>query len=391
MAIGVIAAVSLAAAGMSGSGPAEVMPPQNVPGYYVAVGPTSSKAGATYVAVIRRTDTGQPVATIRPPRPYTGFSDVSGAADDRTFVVTAQTTNGGANSTTVAKLYLLRFNQSNRAVRMSAVAIPDLKIGLTSLSIALSPDGTELAVGTTPLSIGGSGSISRITLYSVAGGTVLGTWQASGQLNIDSMGWARGGILDFGWTSYGRDVKDGSYIRSILGGADGLRLLNTTAGSGSLLTDSKHVYCPVVEAYGFTDEAFLTPDGTRILAMRTVPVEPGQSVVVCNKGPNEELIPPLPYPKPAKYSIYASRVAAPSMEMFSAATGRALRVIYRSPSRSLQPYYWVSWSNPDGSVLVINAPTTTSPYAHAHFGVLRDGKFALLPGSLNPEYITLAF
>jgi hypothetical protein len=72
-----------------------------------------------------------------------------------------------------------------------------------------------------------------------------------------------------------------------------------------------------------------------------------------------------------------------------------LRVIYRSPSLSLKPSYGVSWSNPDGSVLVINGPTSANPAGWARFGVLRDGAFTPLPGLPDAQYLseytTLAF
>ena len=131
--------------------------------------------------------------------------------------------------------------------------------------------------------------------------------------------------------------------------------------------------------------------GTKILAVRWVPVKPGVSVVACNAAAN--LMTPSPGPSPSKYSIYAIAPVAPTMEKFSAATGKAIGVIYRSPSRSTQPAYWVAWSNPDGSVLVIDAPIRTALHAPSRFGVVRNGRFTPLPGtrSLIPEFNTLAF
>jgi hypothetical protein len=354
-AIAVIVVVSLMAAHLAGGPrPDEKMRPQNVPGYYLDVGPANSKPSGVYLAVVRVTATGKAVATIRPPRPYAGFRYVTGAADDRTFVVTAQTTNGGSNASTVGQLYLVRFNPRDHAVSMSALPIPAIKIGLQALTTALSPDGTELAVdiGSTLLQQKPS---TRLTLYSVASGAVLGIWRATGQLGIDNMRWARGGILGFNWSGQDRQVRDGGHFRTIPDPADGLRLLNTTAGSGGLLADSRHAYCD-----GGGGTGFLTPS---------------------------------PGPSPSKYSIYAIAPVAPTMEKFSAATGKAIGVIYRSPSRSTQPAYWVAWSNPDGSVLVIDAPIRTALHAPSRFGVVRNGRFTPLPGtrSLIPEFNTLAF
>jgi len=290
------------------------------------------------------------------------------------LVVTAQTTNGYNNSTTVAKLYLVRFKPIDNAVTMSALAIPVFKIGLGVLGTALSPDGTELAVATEPVAIPAAGT-SRITLYSVASGRVLSSWHTTtDQPNPFSLTWSQNGVLSFNLT-------------------DGLRLLNTGTGSGGVLAHSRHVYCGILgDPYGFSG-GFLTPDGTRIIFPRTVPVEPGERADLCNRGANRWK-PSAPTPGQAKYP-FGTRAAAPSLELFSAATGKALRVIYRSPSRSLKPSYGVSWSNPDGGVLVINSTTSTGPAAWAQYGDLRDGKFTPLPGLPDSKYLskytTLAF
>ncbi len=72
-------------------------------------------------AVIRATATGAVLATVQPPRPYGSFTFVSGAADDRTFVLAAQRwwnvtsgTRGEAaqqrDNTTPVAFFRLRFD-----------------------------------------------------------------------------------------------------------------------------------------------------------------------------------------------------------------------------------------------------------------------------------------
>ena len=60
---------------------------RSVPPYYIAL---AGQPDTPEHAVIRASATGAVLATVKPPRPYRSFTFVSGAADDRTFVLAAQ-------------------------------------------------------------------------------------------------------------------------------------------------------------------------------------------------------------------------------------------------------------------------------------------------------------
>ncbi len=96
-------AASLAVAGSLKHQPAAAGPqasPDGVPAYYVALitaKPQSdvenmlgSASLAYSAAELRSTQTGAVLARITPPKPYVSFTGVTGAADDRTFVLSAQ-------------------------------------------------------------------------------------------------------------------------------------------------------------------------------------------------------------------------------------------------------------------------------------------------------------
>ena len=108
-----------------------------VPPYYVAVtGPTGWYAYAPLassppaVLAIGETLTGKRLATITPPR-GSRFVGVTGAADDRTWVVSTMHTSLRASPALSVTWYLLRFTPG-AGYTLSKLAIPDSPIDRTS-------------------------------------------------------------------------------------------------------------------------------------------------------------------------------------------------------------------------------------------------------------------
>ena len=100
---------------------------RSVPPYYVAL---AGQPDPPEHAVIRASATGAVLATVKPPRPYRSFTFVSGAADDRTFVLAAQrwwnVTSGtqGADAqqrdnTTPVVFFALRFDPRTRTAQLT--------------------------------------------------------------------------------------------------------------------------------------------------------------------------------------------------------------------------------------------------------------------------------
>ncbi len=108
-------------------------------------------------AELRSTQTGAVLAEVTPPKPYVSFTGVTAAADDRTFVVSAQgpVRSFGMPPFPAQRFFLLRIDQACQAgARMTLTALPAGYVppGHGIHDMALSPDGTQLAadIGSDP-------------------------------------------------------------------------------------------------------------------------------------------------------------------------------------------------------------------------------------------------
>ncbi len=379
----VVAAISLLATQPGGHSTAPASSAlQSVPRYYLALVPASTKSNAPQYGIIRDTVTGKTLATIRPPKPFVTFRAVTGAADDRTFVLTAQTSVIGTQDTP-AKFYSVHFNPADGALTISPLTIPDIP-GLDLAADALSPDGTRLAVAMS------AGAFAQVRIYSLASGAVR-VWQVGGadvlSLGADiavELSWARSGILAFDWNGTYRAIPRHNRYRIVQESAPGTWLLNTAATSRGLLTDSRLAVCtPETTSVTFGYSGYLTPDGTKIIVPVTEPVKPGQHLRACVGSQESE----------------PSSLTPPKLEEFSATTGKAISVIYTSDSRSSVPNYDVFWSNASGSVLVLDGPAgpgragpaKPGPRSKSVFGVLRGTTFTPIPGAPDAYTSMLAF
>jgi hypothetical protein len=330
----------------------------SVPRYYMALVPFPSnprwfyESGMFRYAVVKDRITGRTVATVQPPRPYPGFLAVTGAADDRTFVLTAAptTTPTTTDSNQPVKLFYARLNPADGAVTLTPLALPGLPASINYYNAVLSPNGTKLAVAGDQMSAG-------IKVYSLPSGTAK-TWSANVHTAFPyPVSWSRTGTLAFGW------------VGTISGNAGGVYLLNTNRAGGSLLADSREAFCPApVRQPDSTDDgtnaAFLTPDGTTFISGVPQPIPVGQRPPACT---SRGLLPTMP-----------------GLEEFSVSTGRATSVLYASASpshRVVDPVINVYWSNPSGSVLVVYAQTQPKFPSQGTYGILTGSTFTPIPGA----------
>ncbi|MGH3272045.1 MAG: hypothetical protein ACRDN1_23710, partial [Trebonia sp.] len=146
----------------------------DAPEYYVMIGHSGDSEQAAGL-LVGDTFTGKEVASIAPPQGGT-FMAVTGAADDRAFVVAStgypQDTARGTRQNATWYLLTLAPGSSSPA-RLTRLPIPATVNAGYIESVALSQDGRELAVAYVPN--------SRISLriYSVATGKVLNSWSTS--------------------------------------------------------------------------------------------------------------------------------------------------------------------------------------------------------------------
>jgi hypothetical protein len=249
-------------------------------GVALAIGKTRQSGGGSIapsgLSVID-TWTGKQVASVQPPANLT-FTGVSGAADDRTFAVTAQYTipvpvPGSTTGDTEAihVWYLLRIAPgSAQPVKLTRLRIPALLSAAVINGLALSPDGRTLAVLQWPEGSMGLGlppaPSATLTLYSVATGKALRTWTGgpppaimpgTGAFNLPVENYA--GLT---WLPGGRTLAFTYYAG---GQARTVRTLDTARPGNDLVAGSRSVFTVPSSGPDACDEAVLTPDARTVL------------------------------------------------------------------------------------------------------------------------------
>ncbi|HEX5293674.1 MAG TPA: hypothetical protein VFX25_32780 [Streptosporangiaceae bacterium] len=320
---GVVAGVRLTAA------PAPAAAPGARPAFYVTVPDTGSSGHPD--ATVRATATGAVLGRVSVPG--THFSDVTAAADDRTFVLAAsRPPRGGASGAGTTEFYRLTLSAQGRPQPLArlGLTVTSGAAGYESGSMALSADGATLAVAVMPTSVSrppgskpppgfqfapGDPSVAaaraRIEVVSLSTGRTR-TWTAPSQAALDSLSWVRGGTL--------------AYLTSgpVAGGGYQLRFLDT-ARAGSLAGASR-----AVALRGLTGEL-----------MSALATGHGQVVVAWTRAPGR-----------------AGHVGDAVLAAYSARTGRRLRVLDTLPSRGAFESYVRVWSaDPSGDHVLAGGTT----------------------------------
>ena len=299
---------------------------------------------ARYVKV-RATASGKLLTTVSPPAPYNAFVSFTGDASDNAFVFAAErdTYSKKGNErykqdqSRPLKFTILRITPGGHT-RLSPLSLPETLTAAQQPTVALSPDGTKLAVA-----YGGSGKPAVVQVITLATGQMrqwvspppaptpvligLGAWASDGQ------------ILAVGQMF----IEPGGIIRS---GPTQMRLLDTAAPGTNLAAGQ-----PVTlhGARGFS--SFLTPDGTKLIS--GYGGSPGRLSATTESG---------------------------ALGVYSARTGALLRVVARwqlhgrgfLPRRANQ---MVAWSNFSGGRLIIEMPRRKL----SEVGFLTGDKFTPLP------------
>jgi hypothetical protein len=365
MAVIAVAATLVAVRSLSAAGPAArptpaatstVTLPNGVPRYYVSLTDfgTSSNGSPMRNAFLGDAKTGKQLATFLPPSDAV-FAATASSSDGRTFVLDAAVaadlgpgaTSRDESSPTTQRWYVLRLTPgATQHPLLTRVPIASPYTDTAIFGLAVSPDGQTLAI----LSHADATSKSPpglITLrtYSLATGQLLRTWTAPGSSS------AQAAFTGMSWLDDGRTV---AFTYPPVAKHQDIRTLDTTIPGTNLIAGSH----PVFPLPTFTTcyYGLLTADGKAVIC--------GTFDANCSGR-------------------------RPELTVYSVATGKLERVLYRYQGTCVFATAMVGWAK--SATLAIGLIEISKPDKHPlpapnMMGVVTPGKFTML--SVAPKAIT---
>jgi hypothetical protein len=361
--------------------------PEALPKYFVAISeleimgplPAAGQSGPakdpqTDSVVVGDTLTGKRLATVTPPTGST-FVGVTGAADDRTFVldsVQIAPVSGLLSATQQRTWYLLRIRPGATPVAtVTRLNFPVPSAADTS-GIALSPDGTKLAmfyqVARTGDGFPYSGPFT-LAIYSVATGAVLRSWTGTNPSH-GSLAYGSNDLPDSNdlltWTSDGQRLAF-DYRGSNSGDASlYLREVDLTGPGGDLFADSTVVAEIAVSKINgrskiWCDSLGVTGDGKTAVCGAELPKAP----------PIGATLDALTQPAPWTGCAAPTDTAYPGLAEISLTGDRLARVLYEfKPPCMGAGTATVLWSSPSGSTVLGVMSYTDDPSMTEHRAVI---------------------
>lgn len=340
--------------------------PSAIPRYYVALAFNSARTQMQ--AEVVDDQTGRTVAVVNPPATQS-FNGVTGAADDRTFVLVS----GTYNSPRLSTFYLLRFTPGaahpTQLTELPIQPVPAIASVAAHMSgLALSPDGRELAVMWASNNIG-TNPVTSLTVYSMSSGAVLHTWitrnninnSYGGGANAEALAWVDGDrSLDFRWMAPPDYNWDGSSGPTP---ADSIRTIDVTAPGGDLLADSREVLRLPVN---------VTADKTKAKHswLCITEVTAGDGTVVCGTSSS------------APSFVEVCSTVPPSFVTYSGTTGKRLKVLYQWHGQCLYAVADPLWTDSGGRHVIAYlflSDKGIKTSLTSKVGLIVDGKFTPLP------------
>jgi len=327
---------------------------RSVPPYYVWITP-GNPGNTPSEAMVRMTATGVLLGTVKAAAPGGTIVAVTGAADDRTFVLDEQPfQSNGINSGPAyypRTFYLLRLKADGRPAAVTKLPISEPAFAEVS-GLALSPDGTKLAMAITPDP--DKPNMTELKLLSVLTGKVLRTWHAHGSIGFnaddpEALSWTSDQqTLAFLWAATGKSPRQGEW------------LLDLSKGGTNLLDDSRQVM-----SLGDTSSR---QSQSELACQQDVIVTPNGSAVVCGAVVLADL-------------AQNPRLAKTAYLEYSPSSGTVKRILAQWTLRNAG---WLAldvlWSNTSGSVLIGEIPTT----GNGEVGMITAGAFTPLPRLESP-------
>jgi hypothetical protein len=326
----------------------------SIPRYYVALAQTG-RTSSQLKAVVGDERTGRTIAVLNPTAAQ-NFYGVTGAADDRTFVVMNYTA-----TTKQTSWYLLRLTPgAAHPTQLTKLPIKPLVAHVAGL--ALSPDGQEVAVmwrtATTQ-----TNAVTYLAVYSMASGALLHTWITKGDninaiaggANGEGLAWVGGDrSIDFRWTVMAAEPHPSA--------TNTVRRIDVTAAGGDLLADSR-VAVKLPPTAEPTKTTFSAPCASSVTA--------GDGTVVCGTSSFSDV----------SFQEVCSTVP-PAFVTYSGTTGKRLKVLYEYHGQCLEVQATPVWTDPSAGhviafLLLSEKGVKTS--ATDMFGLVTDGHFTSLP------------
>jgi hypothetical protein len=364
----------------------------SVPTYYAELVQEPGNANNPDQIQVRQTLTGKLIATVSPPAGAT-FAGITGAADDRTFVVDTQPgAIQGPNSLPDQQSvqprtwYLLRLSPgSARPASLTWLTIPPSPAGTAVMGMALSPDGTKLAAAfeTPGWGISPTGSMT-LRVYSVRTGAVLRSWTAPYGKGRYLFPPAAAGFADdnlsLAWTDDGAALAFGQ-----------LTLAPGLVNDGALPPP------PALTGVEILELPYTTPSGTNLLSARVAFTFPGAAQETsadlhCGEAATTDLVftadgqllcqGTAMIRDPGSLSDNcASGTPWYRFGLLEYSTSGAARALRQYTSNCAgQSALLPVWTSPSGSTqLGLLGRQKSATEISLALGILRDGKFTALP------------
>jgi hypothetical protein len=355
------------------SAPAAMAPvtdPEALPRYFVALnGPARTSRDPSPPPtglLIGQTATGQPLAMLAgsATRDFTG---VTGAADDRTFVVDTLVPGSLPRQDSVfapRAFWLLRLVPSATDPTLTRLPIPATPPMAMLTALSLSSDGTKLAVLQALKGTAADPGTIILKVYAIPGGRLLRSWQtAPGWGNLGVRGTPEGtdSNTTLSWTADGRRLA--FYAPSATTSATTLREVSLARPGDNLVADSKVIVRFGANAAGYCGSLQLTADGKTVLCATDHPKAHPAPWIGCDKH----------------------YLAPPGLSEISLASG-AVKLLYEvKPACIGDGSAAITWSSPTGQSLIGTIDYTAGPSMtdHRQAIVITNGKAARLtwPGA----------
>jgi hypothetical protein len=349
-----------------------VLPATGIPRYYVTFDQPRGDTTTPVGLVLGETLTGKKLFTLRPPHGLS-FAGITAAADDRTFVADAHRDpyGMGGSAGRSRTWYLLRVvgAGSQASLKMTRLPIPPTPVGTGIDSMALSPDGTKLAVASSAWTV--KPQVQEVLrVYSVATGAVLHSWSSAPGTNPPLQGEGFEGGDDnasLAWVG-NRALAFNEGTRAASGMATlEVMVLDLSRPDGDILASSRRAIILPPE-----DRGKLSPFGCAWFWGDVKITGDGKSYVCGGTGASGAELPKLYCPKaPARNTV--------AFAGFSLATGKLTRFLsgYRTGCDGFSILAYPLWANATGSTVIgyMFFGSGTS----GQFGVFSHGSFRPLP------------